>query len=97
VLWALMLFRYVYPAQTHYVPPPLWQDLLSRYMHEIQHPNPEARFRGSLVDDNMFSIDMKDWGLPDVEGEYRARALQKRRAVTCPQPEQRRATGIHER
>ncbi len=79
VLWALMLFRYVYPAQTHYVPAALWQDLLSRYMHEVQHPNPEAPFRGSLVDDNMFSIDMKDWGLPDVEREYRQRALQKRR------------------
>jgi len=81
VLWALMLFRYVYPAQTHYVPPSLWQDLLSRYMHAIQHPNPEARFRGSLVDDNMFSIDMKDWGLPDVEREYRERALQKQRSA----------------
>jgi hypothetical protein len=50
-------------------------------MHEIQHPNPEAQFRGSLVDDNMFSIDMKDWGLPDIEREYRERALQKRRTA----------------
>lgn len=79
VLWALMLFRYVYPGQTDYVPIDLWQELLSRYMHEIQHPNPDAPFRGSLVDDNMFSIDMKDWGLPDIEREYRDRALQKRR------------------
>jgi hypothetical protein len=77
VLWALILFRYVYPAHTHYVPPPLWQDLLSRYMHEIQHPNPKARFRGSLVDDNMFSVDMKDWGLDNIESEYRTRTLQK--------------------
>lgn len=81
VLWALMLFRYVYPAQTHYVPPVLWQELLSRYTHAIQHPNPEAPFRGSLVDDNMFSIDMRDWGLPDIEREYRERALQKRRSA----------------
>ena len=79
VLWSLLLFRYVYPAQTHYVPAALWQELLSRYMHVIQHPNPDAQFRGSLVDDNMFSIDMKDWGLPDIEREYRDRALQKRR------------------
>jgi hypothetical protein len=81
VLWALILFRYVYPAQTHHVPPALWQDLLSRYVHAIQHPNPDAPFRGSLVDDNMFSIDMKDWGLPDIEREYRERALQKRRSA----------------
>jgi hypothetical protein len=84
VLWALMLFRYVYPAQTHYVPLSLWQDLLSRYMQEIEHPNQHAGFRGSLVDDNMFSIDVKDWGLPNIEEEYRARALQDRPAVARP-------------
>jgi len=77
VLWALILFGYVYPAQTHFVPPALGQDLLARYMHEVQHPNANARFRGSLVDDNMFSIDMKDWGLDDIESEYRARVLEK--------------------
>jgi hypothetical protein len=93
VLWALILFRYVYPAQTHYVPPALWQDLLSRYMREIQHPNPEARFRGSVVDDNMFAIDVRDWGLPDIEGEYRARALQKRPAGVGSRTKQHSATG----
>jgi len=95
VLWALVLFRYVYPAQTHYVPLPLWQELLNRYLHEIQHPNPDAPFRGSLVDSNMFSIDVKDWGLPDVEAEYRAQALHARLAAV-PQAEQR-AAGIRER
>src|SRR5438552_1921215 len=80
VLFALVLFRYIYPAQTHYVPRALWLDLLGRYLHEIQHPDPKARFRGSLVDDNMFSIDVKDWGLDDVQSEYRARELQKRSA-----------------
>ncbi len=77
VLWALVLFRYVYPAQTTYVPASLWQDLLSRYMHVVQHPNPKAPFRGSLVDENMFSVDMKDWGLEDLQNECRARHLQK--------------------
>jgi hypothetical protein len=96
VLWALVLFRYVYPAQTHYVPLPLWQELLNRYLHEIQHPNPDAPFRGSLVDSNMFSIDVKDWGLPDVEAEYRAQALHARLAAAVPQAEQR-AAGIRER
>lgn len=77
VLWALMLFRYVYPAQTDFVPAPLWQDLLSRYMHTVQHPDPSAVFRGSLVDENIFSIDVKDWGLENVQSQYRKRALQK--------------------
>jgi hypothetical protein len=83
VLWALILFRYVYPAHTDYVPAALWQDLLSRYMHLVQHPDPKAPFRGSLVDDNIFSIDMKDWGLEDVESEYRARQLKRSAASTC--------------
>lgn len=76
-LWALVLFRYVYPAHTDYVPAPLWQDLLSRYMHLVQHPDLQAPFRGSLVDDNMFSVDVKDWGLEDLEDGYRARQLMK--------------------
>ena len=77
VLIVLMLFRYVYPAHTDYVPAPLWQDLLSRYMHAVQHPDLNAPFRGSLVDENIFSIDVKDWGLEDLQSEYRARQLQK--------------------
>jgi hypothetical protein len=77
VLFALVLFRYVYPAHTDYVPADLWQDLLSRYMHLVQHPEPNAPFRGSLVDDNIFSIDMKDWGLEDLLTKSRRRELQK--------------------
>jgi len=80
VLWALILFRYVYPAHTDYVPAWLWQDLLSRYMHLVQHPDPNAPFRGSLVDENIFSIDTKDWGLEDVQKGYRERQLEKQRA-----------------
>lgn len=75
VLWALVFFRYIYPAHTDYVPAPLWQDLLSRYMHLVQHPDPNAPFRGSLIDENIFSIDMKDWGLENLQAEYRARHL----------------------
>ena len=93
VLLALVLFRYTYPAHTHYVPATLWQDLLGRYMHEVQHPDPNARFRGSLVDDNMFSIDIKDWGLDDIESEYRTRALQKRPATVREASVVNRSTG----
>jgi predicted nucleotidyltransferase len=82
LLWSLILFRYVYPRHTDYVPAPLWQDLLSRYMHAVQHPDPKAPFRGSLVDDNIFSIDVKDWGLEDIESGYRERRLQKQNFAT---------------
>jgi hypothetical protein len=77
VLWSLMLFRYIYPAHTDYIPAHFWQDLLSRYMHLIEHPDPHAPFRGSLVDENIFSIDIRDWGLEDLQSGYRERHLQK--------------------
>ena len=77
LLWALVLFRYVYPAQTHYVPAVLWQDLLARFHKLVVQPDGEGKFRGSLIDDNMFAIDVKEWGLDDVLGEYRARRLSR--------------------
>src|SRR5271156_2729647 len=56
LLWALLLFRYVYPAQTHYVPAAIWRRLLRRFETQIARPHTDARFRGSLVDENMFAI-----------------------------------------
>jgi len=76
LLWALMLFRYVYPAQTGYVPLWLWNDLLNRFALELENPKPEARFRGSLIDENMFSIDMNEWGLDNILDEYRRQRMQ---------------------
>ena len=84
VLWALVLYRYIYPAHTDYVPAPVWQELLGRYMHVVQHPDPRAPFRGSLVDENLFSIDVKDWGLDDVQSAYRARRLRNIRPRAGP-------------
>jgi len=75
LLWALVLFRYVYPAQTHYVPASLWQDLLTRFQNAVIEPDPAARFRGSLVDENMFAIDVREWGLANVLAEYRKQRL----------------------
>jgi hypothetical protein len=76
LFWALVLFRYCYPAQTHYVPPSVWQLLLDRFQKAISHSDPAARFRGSLVDPRMFAIDVKEWGLADLLAEYRAFRLQ---------------------
>lgn len=77
LLWALVLFRYVYPAKTHYVPAVVWQDLLARYLKLVLQPDGQGRFRGSLIDDNMFAIDVKEWGLDDVLEEYRSRRLSR--------------------
>ena len=66
------MFRYFYPAKGHYVPLLVWTLLVNRLMFRLLNPDPSARFRGSLVDENMFAIDVKEWGLDDLLSEYRA-------------------------
>jgi hypothetical protein len=75
LLWSLMLFRYVYPAQSHYVPAEIWCELLRRFEAEIRNTDSEATFRGSLVDDNMFAIDVNEWRMPNLLAERRAQRL----------------------
>jgi nucleotidyltransferase DUF2204 len=75
LFWALVLYRYAYPAQTQYVPQELWRDLVSRFQDAVSHPDPAAIFRGSLVDDKQFAIDVNEWGLENVVQEYRDRRL----------------------
>ena len=75
LFWALVLFRYVYPAQTAYVPTALWRDLVCRFLDAVSQPDPTAGFRGSLVDDKMFAIDVNEWGLENLMQEYRERRL----------------------
>lgn len=77
LLWSLVLFRYVYPGQSEYVPSEIWCDLLRRFEREIRNPNPGALFRGSLVDDNMFAIDVNEWELPNLMAESRKRRLKQ--------------------
>jgi hypothetical protein len=74
LLWALILFRYIYPANTGYVPARVWKTLITRFQQELETSSPNARFRGSLIDENMFAIDINEWQLDDILSEYRARA-----------------------
>ena len=74
LLWTLILFRYVYPAQTDYVPQAIWKDLLTRFQREITSPDGMSKFRGSLVDDNMFAIDVNEWGLQNLLQETRKKS-----------------------
>lgn len=71
LLWALVLYRYSYPAQTHHVPAEIWRDLLRRFEHAVRQPDPKADFRGSLVDDNMFAIDVNEWMMPNLMEKQR--------------------------
>jgi hypothetical protein len=81
LLWALLLFRYAYPAQSHYVPERIWRELLRRFSDAVMHPDPAAPFRGSLVDDCMFAIDVNEWGLANLLEEGRERRLVELGAV----------------
>ncbi len=86
ILWHLLLFHYVYPAKSGYVPRTLWIDLLSRFSSEVHSPNPRARFRGSLIDPRIFAIDVDEWGLDDMLRESR-----ERRTKILPLPNSRLA------
>jgi hypothetical protein len=77
LLWNLVLFRYAYPAQSHYVPAEIWCELLRRFEREVRNPDPRARFRGSLVDNNMFAIDVDEWDMPNLLEEQREFRLAK--------------------
>ncbi len=71
LLWTLMLYQYAYPDSADAVPRPIWDDLLARFQRELQ--SPESReFRGSLLDERMFAIDVTEWGLPSLLERQRA-------------------------
>lgn len=72
LLWALLFFRYVYPSNSDFVPKNVWQDLIGRLTKAVTHVHPRQEFRGSLIDDCMFAIDVEDWGLENLMARYRA-------------------------
>ncbi|HVI10657.1 MAG TPA: nucleotidyltransferase [Candidatus Binatia bacterium] len=73
LLWALVLFHYVYPGCGDYVPADLWRDLLRRFTDSLAHPGQRDQFRGSLIDPCMFAIDINERGLEDRLSQYRDR------------------------
>lgn len=74
LLWAMILFRYVYPAHQDYIPRSIWSDLIGRLRNELDNPNPKAHFRGSLIDENMFAIDVHEWGMENLIEQHRNKA-----------------------
>lgn len=74
LLWCLVLYQYIYPGYCNYVPANIWEELLLRFKMELKHPNKAIDFRGSLIDENMFAIDVLEWGKRNAMEEYRLRA-----------------------
>jgi Nucleotidyl transferase of unknown function (DUF2204) len=75
LLWTLVLYQYIYPAHSEFIPRALWSDLLSRLSSELDHPNPHAIFHGSLIDDKMFAIDVNEWGMADLNELLRSKMV----------------------
>ncbi|HEV7521463.1 MAG TPA: hypothetical protein VGP89_10225, partial [Candidatus Angelobacter sp.] len=74
LFWSLVLYHYVYPANSDFVPAEIWKELTQRFNIELAHPNKGASFRGSLIDDKMFAIDVAEWGKRNILEEARAKA-----------------------
>jgi hypothetical protein len=71
LFWCLVLFHYVYPFATDKVPRWLWDDLIERFRNSIYDSGANAQFRGSLIDDKMFAIDVNEWNLVDLMTQCR--------------------------
>jgi hypothetical protein len=65
----LHLYRYVYPSHTHYLPGRVLKTLFGRYKEESAPE--ETRFRGTMLDENTFRVDVEEWGLPDERAAMR--------------------------
>jgi len=84
LFWHLVFFHYIYPAHAHYVPHEIWDELIENFTRDLSEPDKRARFRGSLLDERMFAIDVKEWGLPDLLKEARAA---RRERIHAPESE----------
>ena len=71
LFWTLVLYQFSYPFATGAVPSDVWNDLLERFRREIDNPSSHD-FRGSLLDERMFAIDVYEWGLPSLLEQRRA-------------------------
>lgn len=82
LLWELILFHYVYPANKDYIPREVWDDLLARFHKELDSPSAPTPFRGSLIDEKMFAIDVHEWGMENLLEENREQREPKIRETT---------------
>lgn len=73
LLSVLVMFHYIYPTSGEFVPRDVWDDLMARMQRELTNPTSRHDFRGSLLDEKMFAIDVKEWGMQNLLEEYRAR------------------------
>jgi hypothetical protein len=66
LLWHLILFDFVYPGHSNYLPKDLMTQLYDemRQNWEMKNFSPKA-FRGTIIDPFSFRVDIDDWGYED--------------------------------
>ena len=82
LLSVLIQFHYVYPRCGDYVPKEIWDRLLREEQRSVTRQEAGAVFRGTLLDEKMFAIDVNEWRLPNPLEEYRAKVSV--RIEQCP-------------
>jgi hypothetical protein len=85
LFWNMVLYQYSYPAHTGYVPRQVWDAMISRFQQEVHNFDPNAQFRGSLIDPLMFHIDVTEWGMADLHQQAR-RAREPKLPSPCENP-----------
>ena len=71
LFWSLVLFHYIYPASSHVVPRQVWDTMVANFHKSVTQPPNGTPFRGSLIDENMFAIDVQEWGLANLVKQHR--------------------------
>ena len=68
----LHIYRYVYPSHANHLPRRVLELLRERYEEEAEAaPEDSLRFRGTMLDDSSFEVDVEAWGLPDERAALR--------------------------
>jgi hypothetical protein len=65
LLWYLLLFDFVYPGRSDWLPQDLMVELFDRVRAKWRQPPETHTFRGTLLDRNSFGIDCRLWGYRD--------------------------------
>lgn len=65
LLWHLILFDFVYPDKSHYLPQSLMVTLFEEMRARWSTPHKAKEFRGTLLDPFSFVVDVEDWGYED--------------------------------
>lgn len=71
LLSQLIFFTYIYPTHVALIPEKVWKDLLARFQECFSSPGKRSLFRGTLIDPDLFAIDVNEWGFEDELPTFR--------------------------